>query len=155
MNWYNILFWLYIVGCAMVLLVVLGRNRKGKNYVIPFLPGMFLVICSWFLIGYIIYEGWRKAFATRGYKGLYKPNEHGGSIRLNAAEVEIQAGGKCIYVHAPNGTTLLRIQTSGTVRMQPAEDSAPTSYGEVHTDMDIMVYIDKKTEDEILRDSSL
>lgn len=71
----------------------------------------------------------------------YRPGDR---IVLPVAQIEFCHGANTLWVHAPDGSTLLRIKASGKIRAT-ACDTSPVSHGDIMVDGDITVCIPEKS----------
>lgn len=63
-----------------------------------------------------------------------------GRITLPVAVLEFEEGGNTIWIHSPEGSTTLRIKTSGKVTSRQC-DTSPVSHGDIMVDGDICICI--------------
>lgn len=67
----------------------------------------------------------------------------GDAVILAAAQVEFRQDGNTMWIHAPNGSTLLRLKTTGKIRAEVCATS-PVAHADITVEGDIVVCIPKK-----------
>ena len=62
--------------------------------------------------------------------------------KIAVSQLEYRPGGKAIWVHGPKGTTVLRIQCSGTITVLEREVLHPSA--DLHVVGDIIIFKPKR-----------
>lgn len=62
--------------------------------------------------------------------------------KISVSDIEYEDGGKAIWVHSPNGTTPMRVQCAGNIRVAYTTRGAP--FIDVLVGGDIVVCLPKK-----------
>lgn len=60
------------------------------------------------------------------------------NIKISAAQIEFYEGGNTIWVHSPQGGTILRIKCTGKICIEQCQNS-PISHGDIVVHGDIIV----------------
>ncbi len=66
-----------------------------------------------------------------------KDLQQGDRVTIPAAEVTFNAGGNTIWINAPNGSTIMRIKSSGNI-VEDACGTSPFSHVDIMTENDIL-----------------